>query len=59
MSITHYKPAPTSNDLLTHLIAKQAALKYQVIAQSANNVQNIENPATASGSRIRTPNSGE
>lgn len=38
MSITLFKPCPTSNDLLTRLIAKQAVNNYQVIPQNAIDV---------------------
>ncbi len=38
MSIALYKPCPTSNDLITRLIAKQAANNYPVIAQNAIDV---------------------
>ena len=43
---------PTSNDLLRSLVAKHAtaALNYRIIAQSAEDVQNIENaPAVSMG----------
>jgi hypothetical protein len=53
MSITHYDSGPTSNDLLSRLIAEQrpqTALNFQVIAQSAHDVQNTENaPAVSMG----------
>lgn len=45
-------PGPTSNDLLHSLDAKHAAanLNYQIVAQSVEDVQNIENaPAVSIG----------
>lgn len=52
MSIPQHDSGPTSNDLLKCLIAEQtpAALNYQIVAQSAEDVQNIENaPAVSMG----------
>jgi hypothetical protein len=52
MSIPPYDSGPTSNDLLESLIAEQtpAAWNYQIVAQSAEDVQNIENaPAVSMG----------
>ena len=52
MTIPHLDSGPTSNDLLDRLIAKYPAqiLHYQTIAQSAEDVQNIENaPAVSMG----------
>ena len=45
MSIQQYHSGPTSNDLLDRLLAEltPAALHYQIVAQSAEDVQNIEN----------------
>jgi hypothetical protein len=45
----------TSNDLLHDLLAKRsiAALNYQIVAQSAEDVQNIQNaPAVSIGSYL-------
>jgi len=50
MSITHYDSGATSNDLLQKLVAKNADIApiYQIVVQSADDVQNIENaPAVA------------
>ena len=52
MSIQQYDSGPTSNDLLESLTAEHtpAALNYQIVAQSAEDVQNIENaPAVSMG----------
>lgn len=52
MSTLEYDSSPTSNDLLRRLVANQAVpdLHYQVVAQSADDVQNIENaPAVSMG----------
>ena len=48
--IENFETNPTSNDLLRRLLAKlsQSDLNYQVIAQSADDVQNIENAPTVS-----------
>ena len=52
MSIQQYDSGPTSNDLLEGLAAKHtsAARNYQIVAQSAEDVQNTENaPAVSMG----------
>jgi hypothetical protein len=52
MSTSEYQSGPTSNDLLDRLVANQSPpdLHYQLIAQSADEVQNIENaPAVSMG----------
>ena len=52
MSITLYDSGPTSNDLLSSLIAKHAAvtLNYQIVAPTAEDVQDIDNaPAITMG----------
>ena len=52
MSTRQYESGPTSNDLLRSLITKHApvVLNYQIIAQSAEDLQNIENaPAVSMG----------
>ena len=52
MSILGYEPSPTSNDLLRRLVGNQSLsdLNYQIIVQSAEDVQNIENaPAVSMG----------
>jgi hypothetical protein len=52
MSTLEYDSSPTSNDLLRRLVANQPLpdLHYQVVAQSADEVQNIENaPAVSMG----------
>jgi hypothetical protein len=52
MSTLQYDSGPTSNDLLRRLITKhrQAEPGYQVVAQSAEDVQNIESaPAISMG----------
>jgi len=52
MSNPQYDSGPTSNDLLESLIAQHAsaARNYQIVAQSAEDVQNIENaPAVSMG----------
>jgi hypothetical protein len=50
MSIPQYDSGPTSNDLLECLIAEHtpAALSYQIVAQSAEEVQNTENAPAVS-----------
>ena len=52
MSILQYDSGPTSNDLLERLVAEHApaALNYQIVAQSAEDVQNTQNaPAVSMG----------
>ncbi len=52
MSIPQHDSGPTSNDLLESLTAEHtpAALNYQVVAQSAEDVRNLENaPAVSIG----------
>ena len=52
MSIQQYDSGPTSNDLLERLVAKSTpgARHYQIVAQSAEDMQNIENaPAVSMG----------
>ena len=52
MSTLEYDTRPTSNDLSRGLVANQTLpdLHYQVVAQSADEVQNIENaPAVSMG----------
>ena len=52
MSILQFDSGPTSNDLLRRLIAKHSQEEpgYQIVAQSAEDVQNIENaPAISMG----------
>ncbi len=52
MSVLHYDSGPTSNDLLHKLIADRSRSqpRYQIVAQSAEEVQNIENaPAVSMG----------
>lgn len=52
MSILGYESSPTSNDLLRRLVGNQSLsdLNYQIITQSAEDVQNIENaPAVSMG----------
>ncbi len=52
MSIPQHDSGPTSNDLLESLVVKRtpAALNYQIVAQSAEDIQNIENaPAVSMG----------
>lgn len=52
MSIALYESGTTSNDLLQKLVAKNAAEapNYQIVVQSAEDVQNIENaPAVTMG----------
>ena len=52
MSNLEYDSSPTSNDLLRRLVANQPLpdLHYQVVAQSSDDVQNIENaPAVSMG----------
>ncbi len=50
MSIVQQISVPTSNDLLESFIAENtlAALKYQTVAQSAEEVQDIENASAVS-----------
>ncbi|MGA2205496.1 MAG: hypothetical protein ABSG10_02075 [Terracidiphilus sp.] len=50
MSIQQHDSGPTSNDLLENLIAEHtpAALNYQIVAQSAEDVQNLENAPAVS-----------
>lgn len=52
MSALEYDPSPTSNDLLRRVVSNQpvSGLNYQVVAQSADDIQNIENaPAISMG----------
>jgi len=52
MSTLEHDSGSTSNDLLNHLVETQSTqeLNYQIIAQSADDVQNIENaPAVSMG----------
>ena len=51
MSILQYDSGPTSNDLLESLVAEHAPpLLYQIVAQSAEDVQNTQNaPAVSMG----------
>jgi len=52
MSIPRYDSGPTSNDLLERRIAENTlpAPNYQIVAQSADDVQNVENaPAVSMG----------
>ena len=52
MSTPHHDSGFTSNDLLEGLTAEHdpAALNYQIVAQSAEDIQNIENaPAVSMG----------
>jgi len=55
MSIQQYDSGPTSNDLLERLVAESGppALNYQIVAQSAEDMQNIEN-AHANRGRCRS-----
>jgi len=50
MSTLEYNSGPTSNDLLHRLVAKQSLpeVNYQIIAQSADDVQDIENAPAVS-----------
>jgi hypothetical protein len=50
LSIPQHDSGPTSNDLLESLVAElaPAALNYQIVAQSAEDVQNIENAPAVS-----------
>jgi hypothetical protein len=50
MSIPQYDSGPTSNDLLESLIAEHppAALNYQIVAQSIEDLQNVENAPAVS-----------
>src|ERR1700746_3260372 len=50
MSTLEYDSGPASNDLLHRLVAKQSLpeLNYQIIAQSADDVQDIENAPAVS-----------
>lgn len=43
MSSTLYMPCPTSNDLLSRLIAKQAALNYKTIVPNADDDDAVKN----------------
>ena len=45
MSIPQYDSGPTTNDLLESLLAERtpAAPNYRIVAQSAEDVQNVEN----------------
>jgi hypothetical protein len=52
VSAPEFDSSPTSNDLLRCLVANQPVpdLNYQVVAQSADDIQNIENaPAVSMG----------
>jgi hypothetical protein len=51
MSIPQYDSGPTSNDLLECRVVESTppALNYQIVAQSAEDVQNIENAHTNRG----------
>jgi hypothetical protein len=52
MSILGHESSPTSNDLLRRLVGNQSLsdLNYEIIAQSVEDVQNIENaPAVSMG----------
>ena len=56
MSVPQYDSGLTSNDLLERRIAENAlpARNYQIVAQSAEDVQNVENaPAVSMGLHIR------
>jgi hypothetical protein len=55
MSPKQCDSGPTSNDLLRSPIAKDAtvALNYQIIEQSAEDVQNIENAPSNYGTQKR------
>jgi hypothetical protein len=60
MNVGHYDSGPTSNDLLRSLMRKHSEPDpdYQTIAQSAEEVQNIENaPAVSMGPYLS--NSGQ
>jgi hypothetical protein len=60
LSALQYDSGPTSNDLLRNLVAKHSspALHYRIIAQSAEDVRNIENaPAVSMGPYLS--NSGQ
>jgi len=49
MSILQYDSGPTSNDLLESLVAEHAPpLLYQIVAQSAEDVQNTQNAPAVS-----------
>ena len=50
MSTLKYDSGPTSNDPLHRLVAKQSGpeLNYQIVAQSAEDVQDIENAPAVS-----------
>jgi len=50
MSISQYDSGPTSNDLLESRIAENTpeALNYQIVAQSAEDIQNVENSPAVS-----------
>lgn len=52
MSVLYYDSGPTSNDLLHRLMANHSLSepRYQIVAQSAEEVQNVENaPAVSMG----------
>lgn len=52
MTVVQYDSGPTSNDLLCSLVAKHTppSLNYQIIAQSAKDLQDVENaPAVSMG----------
>jgi hypothetical protein len=60
MSVLYYDSGPTSNDLLHRLMASHSLSepRYQIVAQSAEEVQNIENaPAVSMGPYLS--NSGQ
>jgi len=50
MSIEQYDSGPTSNDLLESLVAENtpAAPKYPIVAQSAEDIPNVENAPAVS-----------
>ncbi len=50
MSFPQYDSGPTSNDLLERFVADStpSALNYQIVAQSAEDVQNNENALAVS-----------
>jgi hypothetical protein len=60
MSVLQYDSEPTSNDLLRGLIEKHSRTQpgYQIVAQSAQEVQNVENaPSISMGPYLH--NSGQ
>ena len=60
MSVLYYDSGPTSNDLLHRLMANRSLFEphYQIVAQSAEEVQNVENaPAVSMGPYLS--NSGQ